>query len=188
MIYLRLFYEFAKIGLFAIGGGMATIPFLQRLSATTGWFDADFITEMIAISESTPGPIGINMATYVGYEVAGLAGSIIASLALALPSVLIATLVAKSIQKYADNKYVKSAFYGIRPAVIAMIVNAAFIVINTSMIHYSKDPAVSFSPDILKIALFGAFLAAILLTKKKKWAHPIVFIAIGAVLGIVLEL
>ena len=96
MILLQLFIEFFKIGLFAVGGGMATIPFLQELSQRTGWFSERFITDMIAISESTPGPIGINMATYVGFNLAGVAGGIVATLGTIIPAIVIITLVSKS--------------------------------------------------------------------------------------------
>ena len=92
MIYLQLFWEFLKIGIFAVGGGMATLPFLQRLSERTGWFSQSLITDMIAISESTPGPIGINMATYVGYTSAGVAGSLIATLGIITPDITAAMI------------------------------------------------------------------------------------------------
>ena len=106
MILLRLFIEFFKIGLFAIGGGMATIPFLRQLSLSTGWFPPQLITDMIAISESTPGPIGINMATYVGYNIAGPAGGIAATLGEILPAIIIVTLVSKSLEKFSNNKQI----------------------------------------------------------------------------------
>ena len=99
MIYLKLFWEFFKIGLFAVGGGMATLPFLQELSVRTGWFPQSLITDMIAVSESTPGPIGINMATYVGCNIAGLPGGIIATLGEVLPSVIIVIIVSKYLEK-----------------------------------------------------------------------------------------
>ena len=103
MIYLQLFWEFFKIGLFAVGGGMATLPFLQNLSETTGWFTTSFITDMVAISESTPGPIGINMATYVGFNVAGIPGGILATIGEVLPSILIITIVSKSMEKFRES-------------------------------------------------------------------------------------
>lgn len=95
MIYLQLFYEFFKIGLFAVGGGMATLPFLQALSQKTGWFTTDFITQMIAISESTPGPIGINMATYVGFNLTGVWGGIVATIGTILPAIIIVSIVSR---------------------------------------------------------------------------------------------
>ncbi|WVP62253.1 chromate transporter [[Clostridium] symbiosum] len=126
MIFINLFLEFFKIGLFAIGGGMATIPFLQQLSLNTGWFPMELITDMIAISESTPGPIGINMATYVGYNIAGIAGGITATLGEILPAMIIVTLVSKSLEKFSNNRQIDNIFYGLRPAVTGLIAAAGF--------------------------------------------------------------
>ena len=114
MIYLQLFWEFAKIGLFAVGGGMATLPFLERLSEKTGWFDASLITDMVAISESTPGPIGINMATYVGCDVAGVFGGIAATMGLVVPALVVVILVSMSLEKFRGNTVVDNLFYGLR--------------------------------------------------------------------------
>lgn len=116
MMLLRLFWEFFKIGLFAVGGGMATIPFLYDLSDRTGWFTYTQLADMIAISESTPGPIGVNMATYVGYEMSGVLGSISTTLGFVAPSIIIIVIVSIFLQKFRDNRYVESAFYGLRPA------------------------------------------------------------------------
>ena len=125
MIYWQLFYEFFLIGLFAIGGGMATLPFLRDLGARTQWFTAEQLIDMIAVSESTPGPIGINMATYVGYTTGGVPGSILATLAMVLPSLLIVTLIAKVLETYRESRLVQSVFYGIRPASVGLITAAA---------------------------------------------------------------
>ncbi|MBQ2756419.1 MAG: chromate transporter, partial [Oscillospiraceae bacterium] len=124
MIFLRLFWEFFKTGLFAIGGGMATIPFLYDISDATGWFTHHDLANMIAVSESTPGPIGVNMATYVGYitgmEVAGIPtgilGAVTATLGLVTPSVIVILIIAAILTNFKNNKYVGSAFYGLRPA------------------------------------------------------------------------
>ena len=129
MILLRLFIEFFKIGLFAIGGGMATIPFLRQLSLSTGWFPPQLITDMIAISESTPGP----MATYVGYNIAGPAGGIAATLGEILPAIIIVTLVSKSLEKFSNNKQIDHIFYGLRPAVTGLIAAAGFDVFKITM-------------------------------------------------------
>ena len=112
MLFLQLFWEFFKTGLFAIGGGMATVPFLQEISARTGWFTASDLADMIAVSESTPGPIGINMATYVGYTTvhnhygpfAGILGGVIATIGLVTPSVIIILIIAKFLEKFRDNR------------------------------------------------------------------------------------
>ena len=138
MILLQLFIEFFKIGLFAVGGGMATIPFLQELSQRTGWFSERFITDMIAISESTPGPIGINMATYVGFNLAGVAGGIVATLGTIIPAIVIITLVSKSLEKFSGNKYVDYMFYGLRPAVTGLIAAAGFDVFRIAVVHIGE--------------------------------------------------
>ena len=114
MIYLQLFYEFFKAGLFAIGGGMATLPFLYDISDTTGWFTYGQLADMVAISESTPGPIGVNMATYVGFTTAGISGAVVATIGLITPSIIIILIIAGFLKAFKDSKYVQSAFY--RPA------------------------------------------------------------------------
>ena len=111
MIYLRLFYEFFKVGLFSVGGGLATLPFLYDISDTTGWFTHGQLADMLAISESTPGPIGINMATYVGFTTGGIPGAVIATVGIITPSIIVILLIAKFLQAFRDNKYVKGAFY-----------------------------------------------------------------------------
>ena len=132
MMLLRLFWEFFKIGLFAVGGGMATIPFLYDLSDRTGWFTYTQLADMIAISESTPGPIGVNMATYVGYEMSGVLGSISTTLGFVAPSIIIIVIVSIFLQKFRDNRYVESAFYGLRPVL------AAFLAIVTNLKQTKK--------------------------------------------------
>ena len=106
MIYLTLFYEFFKIGLFAVGGGIATLPFLMDLTDKYDWYTASELTNMIAISESTPGPVGINMATYAGYQAAGIGGAIVATVSLVLPALIIIVIVARFMKKFYDNSTV----------------------------------------------------------------------------------
>lgn len=194
MTYLKLIWEFFKIGLFSVGGGMATLPFLQRLSETSGWFDTAFITDMVAISESTPGPIGINMATYVGYNVGygvsgvfgGILGGVAATVGEIIPALIIVTLVARALEKFRSNKLVDNAFYGLRPAVTALIAAAFLSVLNTSFLHYKLiGTEVGWTEIVepLKLVLFAAMFFAI-----KKWKkHPVLYIAIAAVLGIVFK-
>ena len=110
MIYLQLFYEFFKTGLFAVGGGLATLPFLYDMSAKTGWFTEADLTNMIAVSESTPGPLGVNMATYVGYITAKVPGALAATLGLVTPSILVILLIACFLKSFRNNRYVESAF------------------------------------------------------------------------------
>lgn len=182
MIYLLLFWEFFKTGLFAVGGGLATLPFLYQLSEKyPDWFTADMIADMLAVSESTPGPIGINMATYAGYNATdNFLGSLVATFAIVLPSLIIITIIAKFLSKYSENRLVKSAFYGVRPVVLAFIVVTAInLIINNIYINGSFD--------IQNILLFIGLLVLSNLKWLKK-LHPVVFIGAGAVCGIIFSI
>ena len=184
MIYLQLFWEFAKIGLFAVGGGMATLPFLERLSENTGWFDASLITDMVAISESTPGPIGINMATYVGCDVAGVFGGVVATMGLVTPALAVVILVSKYLEKFRGNAVVENAFYGLRPAVTGLIAAAGIGVAEVAMFSldlYTQTGMITDLCDIRKLVYFVAVFFAI----RKIDLHPVVFIGISAVAGLV---
>ena len=116
MTYLRLFWEFFKTGLFAVGGGMATLPFLKNIGLATGWYSQTDLMNMLAVSESTPGPIGINMATYVGFTVAGIPGALVATLGEITPCVTVILVIAMLLKNFRHNRYVEAAFYGLRPA------------------------------------------------------------------------
>lgn len=178
MILLELFFSFFKIGLFAVGGGLATLPFLYELANAHDWFDVELISNMIAISESTPGPIGINMATYVGYLNSGILGAIIAPLGEVAPSIIIITIIAGFLKKFKENEVVKNVFYGLRAASCALIASAGFGVVK-----------IAFFGDTYKEFFWqGALMAVILYfaIKKIKW-HPVVFIAISAVIGIIFK-
>ncbi len=190
MILLQLFWEFFKTGLFAVGGGMATLPFLYDMSTRTGWFTQAKLADMIAVSESTPGPIGVNMATYVGFETAGIPGAVIATLGLICPSIIIVLLIARVLKQFRSNKTVDAAFYGLRPCSIALIAAAGLLVARITFLN----------PEALQLedkmaAFIGLFnwkavvLAAVLLVatrgvKPLKKMHPIVFIAVSAAVGI----
>ena len=185
MISLQLFWEFLKIGTFAVGGGMATLPFLQRLAESSGWYSQALITDMIAISESTPGPIGINMATYVGYNVAGVLGGIVATMGEILPSIIIVVIVSKSLERFRGSKLVNDAFYGLRPAVTGLIAAAGISVVQVSMFHldlYRQTGVMLDLFDFKKLIYFALVFFAI----KKFKKHPIVYIAASAVVGLVL--
>ena len=185
MIYLRLFYEFFKIGLFAVGGGMATLPFLQRLGESTGWFDNQLITDMVAISESTPGPIGINMATYVGYNVAGFWGGFVATMGEILPCVIIVIIFSKFLTKLKGNKYMDYAFYGMRPAVTGLIAAAAVSVMQVAVFNtelFKQTGNIIDLADPKKIIFFAVIFWAI----KKFKKHPVMYIGVSAVTGILL--
>lgn len=188
MIYIRLFYEFFKTGLFAVGGGMATLPFLNAMSLKTGWFTQSQLIDMIAVSESTPGPIGVNMATYVGFTSGGLLGSIVATLGLIIPSIVIILIIAKFLAKFKDSHVVKSIFYALRPTSTALIAAAGVPVI---MLSLTNSDAYKVSGSVLDFFNFGAIILAIILfilTNKIKFTnklHPVVFIAASAILGII---
>lgn len=191
MIYLRLFYEFFKAGLFSIGGGMATLPFLYDISDKTGWFTYGQLADMVAISESTPGPIGVNMATYVGFTTAGVPGAVTATVGLITPSIIIILIVAGFLKSFKDNKYVQSAFYGLRPASTGLIAAAGLSV--AAMVVLQKDLYAATGSlldlfnleNIVLIVILYIFTAKV---KKTKGLHPVVFIAASAVVGIVLHL
>ena len=136
MIYLQLFYEFFKTGLFAVGGGLATLPFLYDMADRTGWFTRPQLADMLAVSESTPGPIGVNMATYVGFVTRGIPGAIISTLGLVTPSVIVILIIAAFLKAFRHNRYVEAAFYGLRPASTAMV--AAVILVLTRWVKPTK--------------------------------------------------
>ena len=185
MIFLRIFLEFFKTGLFSIGGGLATLPFLFQMAEKYGWFTPERLTQMIAISESTPGPIGVNIATYVGYTVEnlGVFGALCATLSLVLPSLIVILIIAGFLEKFRDSKVVKNVFYGLRPAVVGMLCVSLLTIFKSTFWMTGFDYILSFS-GIAKILLFA--ILTFLVFKFKK--HPILYIAIGAAAGIVLGL
>ena len=191
MIYLQLFWEYFKTGLFAVGGGMATIPFLYNMSDKTGWFTHQDLANMIAVGESTPGPIGVNMATYVGY-VTGMAqggigsairGAVTATFGLVLPSLVVILIVAAMLKRFKDSPLVQKAFYGLRPASTGLIAAAGISVAVSNL----------FGSEAFRINWKGIVLAVVLwiLTnkvKKTKKLHPIVFIGASALVGILFSM
>lgn len=194
MIYLRLFWEFFKTGLFSIGGGMATVPFLQDMAGRTGWFASGELADMIAVAESTPGPLGVNMATYVGYTAGlgsggvpgGILGAVIATLGLVCPSVIIIIVIAGFLQKFRESKYVDAAFYGLRPASVGLIGAAGVGIILLSFFRVEDiyQLAAQFQPSIGHILLAAALLAGTRWIPKVKDLHPIWFILFSAAAGI----
>lgn len=182
-----LFYEFFKTGLFAIGGGMATIPFLYAISEKTGWFTAADIGNMIAISESTPGAIGVNMSTYVGFHVAGIAGALITTFGLVLPSILVIIAISKVLKKFKDSKMVQKIFYGLRPASTGLIIAAG---VGVALETFFPGSQITELSGLLSSVQWGRIiLAAALFFGIKKWQkHPVVYIAIAAVVGMLFKL
>ena len=196
-LYLQLFYEFFVAGLFSIGGGMATIPFLYKISDATNWFTYDDLANMIAVSESTPGPIGVNMATYVGYVtglnefgvLGGILGSVIATLGLITPSIIIILIIAAFLKNFKDKPLVKKAFYGLRPASTGLIAAAGITVILTCLFGVKNFAEIRFE----NFNWIGLVLAVILWiftnkVKKTKGLHPIIFISISALVGIIFSM
>ena len=194
MLYLQLYWEFFKTGLFAVGGGLAALPFLYRMADATGWFTRAQLTDMIAVSESTPGPIGVNMATYVGYitglkdgPVTAVLGAAIATLGLITPSIIIILIIAKFLKAFGGNKTVQGAFYGLRPASTALIASAglgvaAIVFLNPA---FSETKAFADLLDWKSVALAAVLIVLTRFLKPTKKLHPIVFIALSAVVGIV---
>ncbi|HOB15705.1 MAG TPA: chromate transporter [Defluviitoga sp.] len=186
MIYIKLFFTFFKIGLFAIGGGLATIPFLQELVDKYGWITSHELLDIIAISESTPGPIGINAATYVGYKTGGVFGGIIATLGIVTPSVIIITLIASYFGKVHEKPVVQHGFYALRPAVIGLIGAAGFEVFKIALFNldlfFQTNSFLSLF-NFKAIILFGI----IMLLMKRFKMHPVVYIGIAALVGIIFK-
>lgn len=184
MIYFQLFYEFAKIGLFNFGGGLAAIPFLKALSEKTGWFTLQQLTDFIAISESTPGPMAVNVATYAGYTTGGVLGGIIATFGLIFPALFLITLMARFLRFFKGNKYVDWAFYGLRPCVLALIVSSFIDIVKVTLLYegYTLPTILSFVN--VKACILFALIYALLHVKGIKELHPVFFLALSAVLGV----
>ncbi len=188
LTYVRLIFEFLKTGLFAIGGGLATLPFLREMSFRYSWFSMEELLDMIAISESTPGPIGINMATYVGYSAGGILGGILATLAIITPSIIIIVVIASFMEKFRDSKLVQRGFYLLRAATAGLIMGAVFEVIFISLFDAG---AYATSGDIFAFIRWPAllmFIVLVLLIRKFPKVHPIAFIVASAVIGVILKL
>lgn len=190
MIYLILFLEFFKIGLFSVGGGLATLPYLSELVNKYGWVTHLQLLDMIAIAESTPGPIGVNAATYMGFKTAGVFGGVLATIGLVTPSIIIVVIIAHFFMKFSEQPIVKAAFYGLRPAVIGLIAAAGFEVARVSLFNTNikiesynllklANDFINFKEVILFILVFY------LLNKYKK--HPIYYLLGAAIIGIVFK-
>ena len=187
-LYLRLFWEFFKTGLFAVGGGMATLPFMYDISDKTGWFTHSMLADMVAVSESTPGPIGVNMATYVGFVTGGVPGAVVATVGLVTPSVIVILLIARVLKAFRENQYVDAGFYGLRPCSVGLIAAAGVLVIKLALFNtelYASTGALLDLFNFKALILAAVLLAATRCIKKLKGLHPIVFILASAVIGIV---
>ena len=191
MIYLQLFWEYFKAGLFAVGGGMATIPFLYEISDRTGWFTHRDLANMLAVSESTPGPIGVNMATYVGYVtgmkeggvMSAILGALTASIGLVMPSLIVILIVAAMLKRFKNSPLVQKTFYGLRPASTGLIAAAGLSVAISNLFDEAAS-SVNWKGCILAVVLW------VLTNKvsKTKKLHPIVFIGFSALVGILFSM
>lgn len=198
MILCKLFWEFCKTGLFAIGGGMATVPFLREIADKTGWFTAGQLADMIAVSESTPGPLGVNMATYVGYTVGssqlgspwmGIVGAVTATLGLIFPSIVIVLCISFFLKRFRTSTLVDAALYGLRPASVALISAAGveivlFAILRVDSIYQIGAAQLSWK----SVALAAGVYAGTNLIPKLKKLHPIWFILLSAIVGVVLKM
>lgn len=187
MTYLQLFFEFFKTGLFAVGGGLATLPFLSNIAEKYPWFDKAMLADMVAVSQSTPGPIGINMATYAGFQAKGILGSIVATTALVLPSFIIIIIVAHYLKKFRESKQINGIFLGLRPAVTGLIAIAWFEIMELSVFTFDKFASDQRLLNIFDLKALILFVLLFLATNKYK-KHPALFIAIGAIAGVIFSL
>ena len=171
----------------SLSTALAALPFLHALSDKTGWYSHADLANILAVSESTPGPIGINMATYIGFTVAGVWGSLLASTAYVLPSLVIGVYVARFLAKFKANPYVTAVFYGIRPAVCGLIGAAAYIIINISILDTAAFRLSGAVSDLFQMPAVLLF-AVIMFMHAKGNRHPLFYIAIAAVAGVLLKL
>ncbi len=192
MTYLLLFVEFFKIGLFSFGGGYATLPFLYHMSETYHWFSADELLRMLAVSSITPGPVGMNVATFAGFKTGGILGSIIATMAIMVPSFMIVIFISKMLKKFRDNFYIKSALYVLRPATAAMIAAVGVRLFKGSIILALPKGFSEFFDIFYKIGefvdikAFVLFLFLFILSLKLK-RDPLIYLLIGAIFGVLLH-
>ena len=178
---LLMFLEFFKTGLFAVGGGLATIPFLREIGVRYGWYTMSDLSTMIAVSESTPGPMGVNMASYVGFSQYGILGSIVVTLGLVLPSLIIICIIANFLEKFKEVTLVQQIFAGLKPAVVGLIGSAVISMSSTVFIPDGFNTTVF--TDISFYTTLIIFLISVVLAFKK--LNPILIICLSAILGIV---
>lgn len=190
---LLLAFEYFKIGCVAIGGGYTTIPFLYYLIEKYSWFDVSEITQMIAVSNLTPGPIGINMATYAGIKVGmpysigtGLFGAILATSAFLLPSFIIIYFLAKFIKKHEQSWYIKSILYGLRPAAIGLLCISVWKILSVTVLHlntYKESHNIQDVISLKSLLLLAVFFGLGLKLKK----NPMILILIAIIIGILVR-
>ena len=183
MTLLFLYLEFFKIGLFAVGGGLATLPFLFQMADKYEWLNREMVGNFLAIAQSAPGPVGVNMAAQTGYQAGGISGGLLASLGIISPAIIIITLAARALTSIKENKIAASVFSGLRPAAAGLLAAAGFGALKLALINI--EPAHWY--EILRFKECAIFAALFLLIHKLK-GHPVIYIAAGAVIGILLGL
>jgi chromate transporter len=186
VIYLSLYYEFFKIGLFAVGGGLATVPFFYKLSAATAWFSAQDIINMFAIAQITPGPVGVNMAAFAGYTTGGPGGALAAMLGIVSPAVLAIALIANVLNKFADNKYAQNAFKGMAAAVCALISVSVCKIAGAALLDLTAFNAGGRLEDLLQFKAI-IFFVILLFAISRFRAHPFLYICMSAVVGLIVD-
>ena len=182
MIYLTLAWEFLKVGLFAIGGGLAALPFLYDIADRYDWFTQAQVGDMVAVAECTPGPVAINMATYAGVQAAGFLGGVVATVALILPSITISLLICTVLAHWAKGPGLQYVFQGLRPAVAGLLTAIALSMVTLAVLGISElgQPVIL---NLKALVFFLLLLPAVFLLKK----HPILYLAVGAVVGVLFQ-
>ena len=186
MIYLDLLIGFLKVGCFAFGGAYGAIPLIRDVVMSYGWLSDEMFTYMVAVSESTPGPIAVNIATYAGYNTAGYLGGVCATMGLVFPAIVLMTIVAKFITAFRGNKYIDRAFYGLRPCVLALIMSALFGIAKVTLLYEGATLATLFTAINWRAVGIFALIAVLQNVKQFKKLHPVVFLGLSAILGIAL--
>lgn len=186
MILLKLYMVFFKIGLFAIGGGLATLPFLQEIVDKYGWITSRELLNMIAISESTPGPIGINTATFVGNSKAGVVGGLVATLGIITPSIIIIIIISHYFSKFSEEEMVQSAFIGIRPAVSGLMAAVALNVSKITLLKFDLYKKTGLFMDLFDFKSLILFILIFALMSKTK-KHPIFYILLSGLIGVIFK-
>ena len=188
MTYLLLFWEFFQTGIFAIGGGYATLPFIQKMMEWYPvWFGTLRLADIAAISEATPGPVGVNAATFAGYSAAGVPGALIATAALVLPSFVIISLVARALERYRQNRLVSEVFLTLRPAITGLIAAAAWSVVYAALFIGPLSGGLLQAVNWGNVALY-AVLLGLLFVPKVKELHPVFFFLAGGIAGALMGL
>ena len=188
MIYFELFYTFFLIGLFTFGGGYAMIPMIQEQVVGKGWITSDALTNFIAISEATPGPFAINISTFVGKEVAGVLGSVMSTVGVILPSLIIIIIVAMVMKKFLKNKYVQGALDGVKPVVLALILSTALVMFIKVIFFRGNSLKGELEFDMKSFTLLLVLTSFMFIYKKvnKKGLSPIALLGLSALLGLII--